>query len=102
MKLKNKKVDKITCRYGKAKFLQKYNRERDVKNAHQENDQVYVRNGEDVMEASKEAVERTSQESTTFQMLSWVNEEILNVSFTSETEQIFDVSMSIDYKETPI
>ena len=35
-------------------------------------------------------------------MSSWVNEEILNVSFTSETEEIFDVSMSIDYKETPL
>ena len=49
-----------------SNVLQKYNRERDVKNVHQEDDQIYVRSGEDVMEATKEAVERTSQESTTF------------------------------------
>ena len=84
-----------------SNVLQKYNRERDVKNVHQEDDQIYVCNGEDVMEATKEAVERTSQESTAFQMSSWVNEEILNVPFKSEPEEIFDVSMSIDYKETP-
>ena len=93
---------KITCPYGKATFSQKYKWDRDVKNVHQEDEQVYVANDEDIMEAPQEAMERTSQESTTFQMSSWVNEEILNVPFKSEPEEIFDVSMSIDYKETPI
>ena len=56
----------------------------------------------EVMEALEETMERTSQESTTFQMSSLANEEILNASFTSRTGEIFDVSMSIVHKEIPI
>ena len=56
----------------------------------------------EVMEALEETMERTSQESTTFQMSSLANEEILNASFTSRTGEIFVVSMSIVDKEIPI
>ena len=47
----------------------------------------------EVMEAPEETMERTSQESTTFQISSLANEEILNASFTSRTGEIFVVSM---------
>ena len=93
---------KITCPYGKATFSQKYKWDRDVKNVHQEDEQVYVANDEDIMEAPQEVMERTSQESTTFQMSSWVNEEILNVSFTSETGEIFDIRIYLHIYLTPI
>ena len=56
----------------------------------------------EVMEAPEETMERTSQESTTFQMSSLANEEILNASFTSRTGEIFVFSMSIVDKEIPI
>ena len=59
-------------------------------------------NDEDIMEAPQEAMERTSQESTTFQMSSWVNEEILNVSFTSETGEIFEIRIYLHIYLTPI
>ena len=41
-----------------------------VQNVHQDDDQVYVGNDKEVIEAPKKAMERTSQESATFQMLS--------------------------------
>ena len=50
-------------------------------------------NDGEMMEAPEEAIEKTSQESATFQISSLANEEILNASFTSETEKISDVSM---------
>ena len=65
--------------YCKAKFSQKYNLERHVKNVHQEDGQVYEGYDEEVIEnAPEETMERTSQESLTFHMSSWMNEEILN------------------------
>ena len=60
-----------------------------VQNVHQDDDQVYVGNDKEVIEAPEKAMERTSQESATFQMLSWANEEVLNASFTSETAENF-------------
>ena len=47
----------------------------------------------EMMEAPEEPMEKTSQESATFQISSLANEEILNASFTSETGKISDVSM---------
>ena len=41
-----------------------------VQNVHQDDDQVYVGNDKEVIEAPEKAMERTSQESATFQMLS--------------------------------
>ena len=54
-------------------------------------------NDKEVMKASEEAMERTSQESATYQMSFWANEGILNASFASEIGKIFD-----SCKETPI
>ena len=47
-------------------------------------------NDKEIMEAPEEAMERTSQESATFQMSFWANEGILNASFASEIGKIFD------------
>ena len=77
----------------------KYNQDRQANNVHHKDDQVYVGNDQEVMEAPQEAIERTSQENATLQMSSWVNEKILNASFTSETEKICDVGMSIIDKD---
>ena len=87
-------------RYCKAKFSQKYNLNRHVKNVYEEDDQVYVGYDEEVIEnAPEETMERTSQESLTFHISSWVNEEILNTSFTSETGESSEVSISVIDKD---
>ena len=64
-KKKNWKVDKNTRPYYKTTFSQKYNQGRHVRN-----DQDYVDHDKEVTEALEEAMERTSQESAIFQMLS--------------------------------
>ena len=62
---KKRKVGKNTCPYYKTTFSQKYNQGRHVRN-----DQDYVDHDKEVIEALEEAMERTSQESAIFQMLS--------------------------------
>lgn len=93
LKLKKKRKAQKNSPQCKTTFSQKYNRDRHVKNVHQEDNQVYVGNDGEMMVAPEEAMEKTSQESATFQISSLANEEILNASFTSETGKISDVSM---------
>ena len=64
-KKKKWKVDKDTCPYYKTTFSEKYKQDRHVRN-----DEDYVDHDKEVIEALEEAMERTSQESAIFQMLS--------------------------------
>ena len=102
LKLKKKRKAQKNSPQCKTTFSQKYNRDRHVKNVHQEDNQVYEGKNDasiispydgEMMEAPEEAMEKTSQESATFQISSLANEEILNASFTSEAGKISDVSM---------
>ena len=54
----------------KLRYRKNTMKTRYVKNVHQDDVQVYVGNDKEVIEAPEKAMERTSQESATFQMLS--------------------------------
>ena len=86
---KKRRVDKNPCPYCKAMFLQKYNRDEHVRSVHQDDNQVYVGNNEEVMEEPEEIRKRTSQESTTFLIFIEHNESVdcLSKSITKETEE---------------
>ena len=109
---------KLTCQYCKVIFSQKFNRDRHVKNIHQEDTLVFVH---DVAEADENAfngvVDFNAEEpyqnvETTKSHAFPVNEndnasqinndEILNPSFISDTGEVMDVKMSTIDKDTPI
>ena len=116
--MKKRKHFKLTCPYCKVKFSQKFNRDRHVKNIHQEDTSVFVHNVNEADENTfNDLVDFNTEEpyenaETRKSHAFLVNEndsasqnnnnEILNASFISENGEVMDVKMSVIGKDTPI
>ena len=61
-KKKKKKNSSKTCPYCKGTYTQKYNRDRHIKNMHQEDAVAFVENVEEVMEITDESQENNNKE----------------------------------------
>ena len=116
--IKKRKHSKLACPFCKLTFSHKFNRDRHVKNIHQEDTLVFVR---DVTKTDENTfnglvdfnAEEPHDNAETTKILAFPmnnndntsqnnNDEILNASFISDTGQVMDVKMPIIDKETTI